>query len=282
MNSHKQQLLELIRLNTSTLPEDVAARLRQAASDATGSAATVLRALVDNAALSGGRSTPMCQDTGWLSFFFKVPPGCDTLALRRDTESAVAEATALGYLRRNTIDSLSGASCDDNTVAGVVPVCHFEADSAATAITVSILQKGGGSENMSRQFSLPDVEIGAGRDLEGVRKCLLHAVHGAQGYGCAPGVIGVCIGGDRAEGMLVAKEQLLRSLDDEAEDPRLAELERTVLREANELGIGPMGLGGSPTLLGVKIAARPRLPASFFVSVAYCCWACRRHTVELS
>ncbi len=281
MNDTASQILELIRLNTSTLPEDVAQALEKAAA-ASGSSGTVLRALVDNAALSCGRSSPMCQDTGWLSFFFTVPPGCDCAALQSAAEQAVSEATAAGYLRRNTIDSITGKSIDSNAVVGMVPVCHFTTDAGASKIKVSLLQKGGGSENMSRQFSLPDMSIGAGRDLDGVRKCLLNAVNDAQGYGCAPGVIGVCIGGDRAEGMLVAKEQLLRRLDDRSPDAQLAELEDTVLRQANGLGIGPMGLGGSPTLLGVKIAARPRLPASFFVSVAYCCWACRRHTVELS
>ena len=136
--------------------------------------------------------------------------------------------------------------------------------------------KGGGSENMSRQYSLPDAALGAGRDLKGVRKCILDAVQKTQGYGCAPGILGVCIGGDRATGYEAAKEQLLRPLDEKP-----SALERRLLREANSLGIGPMGLGGKTTLLGVKIAARPRVPASFFVTVAYMCWACRRKTVEI-
>ena len=143
------------------------------------------------------------------------------------------------------------------------------------------MQKGGGSENMSAQFSLPDEELKAGRDLDGVRKCLLQAVWRAQGFGCAPGVLGVCIGSDRAEGFLVAKRQLVRPLGDVAAEPELAALERRVLQEANQLGIGPMGLGGRTTLLGVKAAARPRLPASYFVTVAYMCWACRRRGVRV-
>ena len=147
---------------------------------------------------------------------------------------------------------------------------------------MTLILKGGGSENMSRQYSLPDAALGAGRDLEGVRKCILDAVQKIQGYGCAPGILGVCIGGDRATGFEVAKEQLLRPLDEVAglRGCEVARLERRLLREANELGIGPMGLGGKTTLLGVKIAARPRVPASFFVTVAYMCWACRRKTME--
>ncbi len=144
---------------------------------------------------------------------------------------------------------------------------------------------------MSRQYSLPDATLGAGRDLEGVRKCILDAVQKIQGYGCAPGILGVCIGGDRATGYGVAKEQLLRPLDEKRlqstavdgcwSGKNLTALEKRLLREANGFGIGPMGLGGKTTLLGVKIAARPRVPASFFVTIAYMCWACRRKTVEI-
>jgi fumarate hydratase class I len=145
---------------------------------------------------------------------------------------------------------------------------------------VTLLMKGGGSENMSRQYSLPDQTLGAGRDLEGVRRCILDAVQKAQGYGCAPGILGVCIGGDRATSFECAKLQLLRPLaGDKNPDPALDRLEKKILGEANSLKIGPMGLGGETTLLGVKICARPRVPASFFVTVAYLCWAARRRTV---
>ena len=132
---------------------------------------------------------------------------------------------------------------------------------------------------MSRQYSLPDAALGAGRDLEGVRRCILDAVHRAQGYGCAPGILGVCIGGDRAGGYEEAKHQLLRKLDDRNRCAELARLEARVLKEANALGIGPMGLGGKTTLLGVKIGSRPRVPASFFVTVSYLCWAARRRSM---
>ena len=187
-------------------------------------------------------------------------------------EKAVTAATERGYLRRNTIDPVTGRSFDDNCAEGVPAVRYCDRPG------VTLIMKGGGSENMSRQYSLPDSALGAGRDLEGVRRCLLDAVVKAQGYGCAPGVLGVCVGGDRATGYEVAKEQLLRPLDASgaSEDSALLALERRVLREANSLGIGPMGLGGNTTLLGVRVAARPRVPASFFVTVAYMCWACRR------
>ena len=269
--------MELIRKTSSSLPDDVLRALRAARrrERAGSSAAVVLKTVLDNCSLAGSRGVPLCQDTGTLVFFV------DESLRRRVTPGllgrAVAIATERGYLRRNTIDPVTGRSFDDNCAEGVPAVRYCDRPG------VTLIMKGGGSENMSRQYSLPDASIGAGRDLEGVRRCLLDAAVRAQGYGCAPGVLGVCIGGDRATGYEIAKEQLLRSLDaaGAAEDPKLRALERRVLREANSLGIGPMGLGGRTTLLGVRVAARPRVPASFFVTVAYMCWALRRGTVEV-
>ena len=277
-------LVSLIRETSASLPEDVLAALRRAKrKEAHGSsAAVVLQTILDNCALAKKKGTPLCQDTGTLTFFV------DARLRRRVTpavlKKAVARATELGCLRKNTIDSVTGKSHDDNC-AESAPVIHY-----ADRPGVTLLLKGGGSENMSRQYSLPDAALGAGRDLDGVRKCVLDAVQKIQGYGCAPGILGVCIGGDRATGYEVAKEQLLRPLD---ENGRIGEmgaeggmgcvalrkLEKSLLKEANELGIGPMGLGGKTTLLGVKVASRTRVPASFFVTVAYMCWACRRRSI---
>ena len=288
-----EKLVGLIRETSSSLPDDVVRVLkRQLAQErkAKNAAATLnLSTILDNVALARRQGTPLCQDTGTLTFFVserlrrKVTPA----ALKR----AVAIATARGYLRKNTIDSVTGKSYDDNVCDGA-PVIHYiqtpEHPNIQTSKrpniqtpkpTVTLVMKGGGSENMSRQYSLPDAALGAGRDLAGVRKCLLDAVVKTQGYGCAPGILGVCIGGDRATGYETAKLQLLRTLDDKSPDKALARLERQILTEANTLGIGPMGLGGKTTLLGVKIAARSRVPASFFVTIAYMCWACRRRTM---
>ncbi len=121
----------------------------------------------------------------------------------------------------------------------------------------------------------------ADRDLEGVRKCLLHAVWQAQGQGCAPGALGVCIGSDRGGGYHLAKQQLFRTLDDTNPDPVLAKLEQEIMEQANKLGVGAMGFGGASSLIGCKITAANRLPASFFVTVAYECWAFRRLGVLL-
>ena len=274
------KITDLIRETSSSLPEDVekalAAALRR--EERGKSAAVVLRTVLDNVKLARREGTPLCQDTGTLTFFV------DAELKRRVTPAvvaaAVARATEKGYLRKNPIDSLTGVSYDDNGAEGA-PVIHYVDNPAAGSDTVTLLMKGGGSENMSRQYSLPDSTLGAGRDLAGVRACVLDAVQKAQGYGCAPGIVGVCIGGDRATGFETAKEQLLRPLDAPAADAALAALEKRLLKEANALGIGPMGLGGKTTLLGVKMAARPRVPASFFVTVAYLCWAARRRTIKV-
>ena len=275
-------LAELIRRTTSDLPPDVESALRSAAAaePAQSQAAVLLQALVANTLLARQQATPLCQDTGTLTFFWRVPRGTDTQALEQAAREAVVTATARGWLRRNTIETLSGKSVDTNVAEGW-PACHFE-QVADGSVEVWLLQKGGGSENVSAQFSLPDEALGAGRDLEGVRKCLLQTVWKAQGFGCAPGVLGVCVGSDRGEGFWVAKRQLLRPLGDASPVPELAALERRVLDESGRLGIGPMGMGGKATLLGVKIAARPRLPASYFVTVAYMCWACRRRGVRVA
>ena len=274
-------LAELIRRTSTELPADIAAALAAGrAAEAPGDRAdATLGTILDNAALAATRTVPMCQDTGTLTFWFDVPRGSDARFYGEAAREAVRIATAKGWLRLNVIDVPSGAQIADNVAEGN-PTIHIAQRDVAQA-TAHLLMKGGGSENMSVQYSLPDTTLGAGRDLEGVRRCLLDAVWRAQGNGCAPGILGVCIGGDRANGFEKAKEQLLRALDDVAPDPSLAELERRVLREANALGIGPMGLGGATTLLGVKVATLPRLPASYFVTVAYGCWACRRGSAAL-
>ena len=277
------RLARFIRETSSSLPDDAEQALRKALRrEAKGSSARmVLETILRNVELARADGTPVCQDTGTLTFFVseklrrRVTP--DVLG------EAVARASANGWLRRNTIDSVTGRSIDTNVCPGA-PVVHYVAGMGGAGRgkgNVALLMKGGGSENMSRQFSLPDSSIGAGRDLDGVRRAVLTAVQQAQGYGCAPGIIGVCIGGDRAGGYEEAKLQLMRNLADENPDPALARLERRILREANSLGIGPMGLGGKTTLLAVKIGSRPRVPASFFVTVAYLCWAARRRSMTL-
>ena len=188
-------------------------------------------------------------------------------------------ATKIGYLRQNSVDSLTGKNDGTNLGHGA-PTVHFH-QHRSPEISVRLVLKGGGCENVGAQYSLPAEKLHANRDLDGCRKAILDAVLQAQGKGCGPGILGVCIGGDRATGYEHSKVQLLRKLDDTNPNPELAELEKDIVETANKLGIGPMGFGGKTTLLGTKICAANRVPASFFVSVSYMCWAFRRQGVEL-
>lgn len=275
-----ERLAAFIRETSSSLPDDAEHALRMALRrEPKGSSArVVVETILENVKLARTNGTPVCQDTGTLTFW--VSERLRKLVTPDVIGKAVEKATAQGWLRRNTNDPVTGRSIDTNVCPGA-PVVHYVTAGGDDARSVRLLMKGGGSENMSRQFSLPDSALAAGRDLEGVRKAVLSAVCQAQGYGCAPGMLGVCIGGDRAGGYEEAKRQLLRNLADRNPDPVLARLESRICREANSLGIGPMGLGGKTTLLAVKIGTRPRVPASFFVTVAYLCWAARRRRLSL-
>ncbi|MBN8729859.1 MAG: fumarate hydratase [Acidobacteria bacterium] len=277
-------LLELITQTSTNLPPDVRAAMSLVTRDETAGtqASQALNVIASNIDMAQDDESPICQDTGMPTFVIHTPVGVNQIQLKRAIREAVAEATRRGKLRPNSVDSLTGKNSGDN-LGPETPVIHCE-QWEQDEIEVKLILKGGGCENKNIQYSVPCVldHLGrADRNLEGVRKCILHAVWQAQGQGCAPGAIGVCIGSDRAHGYFVAKEQLFRTLDDVNPNPELAELEAGIMAEANTLGVGPMGFGGKASLIGCKIAAANRLPASFFVSVAYDCWAFRRLGVRL-
>ena len=144
-----------------------------------------------------------------------------------------------------------------------------------------LMLKGGGSENVGAQYKLPHAPLNAGRDLDGVRKVIIDAVVNAQGLGCAPGIIGVGIGGGRDTSYTLSKEQFFRNIGQRSENKELARLEASLLEDLNKLDIGPMGFGGNTTVLDVFIASQHRHPATFFVSVSYTCWAFRRKTMTI-
>ncbi len=277
-------LLELVTQTSTNLPPDVRAAMSIAAAQETPAtqASQALDIILSNVDMANDDEGPICQDTGMPTFFVHTPVGVNQLIIAKAIREAVAEATRRGKLRTNSVDSLTGKNSPDNL--GVeTPVIHFE-QWEEDEIEVRLILKGGGCENKNIQYSVPCVldHLGrADRDLEGVRKCILHAVWQAQGQGCAPGAIGVCIGSDRAHGYDLAKMQLLRTLDDINSNPVLAKLEADIMQQANQLGVGAMGFGGKASLIGCKITAANRLPASFFVSVAYDCWAFRRLGVRL-
>src|SRR5690242_216046 len=277
-------LLELITQTSTNLPPDVRAAMSLAAGVETPGtqSSQALDIILSNIDMAQEDQGPICQDTGMPTFDVHTPVGVNQMVIKKAIRAAVAEATKRGKLRPNSVDSITGKNSGDN-LGEETPVIHFE-QWEQDEIEVKLILKGGGCENKNIQYSLPmELEhVGkAGRDLEGVRKCILHAVWQAQGQGCAPGAVGVCVGGDRAHGYLLAKYQLFRTLDDVNPNPALAKLEAEIMEEANRIGVGAMGFGGKSSLIGCKITAANRLPASFFVSVAYECWAFRRLGVRL-
>ncbi len=277
-------VLQLVIRTSTDLPPDVRAAMKHslAAEPAGTRASQALTIIAQNIDLAVDHEGAICQDTGMPTFEVHVPVGANQIVMRRQIREAVAEATRRGKLRPNSVDSITGENSGNNLGPGT-PIIHFD-QWERDEIEVKLILKGGGCENTNAQYALPvDLpHLGrADRTLDGVRKCILHAVWNAQGKGCSPGAVGVSVGGDRTSGYLHAKEQLFRTLDDVNPDTRLAEVEASVMATVNDLDIGTMGFGGKVTLIGCKIGALNRLPASFFVSVAYDCWAFRRLGVLL-
>jgi len=284
MRDLEASLLNIIVEASTNLPADVREtiaewRRRENAGQLSGRAVRIICANID---MARAQRAPICQDTGMPTFWIRCPVGVDQERIAHAVREAVATATRMGILRPNSVDSITGRNSGTNLGQGT-PVLHFE-QGGTDRIEVMLLLKGGGCENQNAQYSLPcelDRLGRADRDLDGVYRCIMHAVHRAQGHGCSAGFIGVCIGGDRSEGYAEAKRQLLRAVDDHSPSSELREVEYRVMATADSLGIGTMGFGGNVTLLGCKIGALNRLPASFFVSVAYNCWAYRRVGADL-
>ncbi len=284
MRDYTPQFLELVRLAATSLPPDVESALRKSLEqEEEGSAARgALETILRNVEMARANSTPICQDTGTPIFYVHYPEGMSTRKLRAQIEEAVREATRRNYLRPNSVDAITGKNTGDNSGDEHYPSIHFEEVDAGQPLTVEVMLKGGGCENVGAQYKLPDNRLGAGRDLEGVRKAALDAVYQAQGKGCAPGVLGIAVGGDRGTSYMASKEALLRTLNEGNADPTLEALEERITREANQMDIGPMGFGGKTTVLGTKIKGLHRLPASYFVTVSYMCWAYRRRRMVIA
>ena len=277
-----KHILELIRLTSTSLPDGIENMLLSAMQEESPDSAAnkALVSILENIAIARETSTPICQDTGTPIFYVHYPRSYSTKELGKAIRSATVEATARFYLRPNAVDSVSGVNSGNNLGDKYFPVIHFE-ESDDDELTIDLLLKGGGCENVGRQYSLPDPSLGAGRDLDGVRKATLDAVFQAQGRGCAPGFLGIAIGGDRGTSFMASKEAFLEDMQGHHPDLQIAELEERITREANQMQIGPMGFGGRATILGTRIVTLHRLPASFFVSVSYMCWALRYHKMRI-
>src|SRR5437016_6719233 len=260
MNSLQESLIELIRRASAEIPDDVNEAIVQSLeNEKKGTIAeSALKIINRNIELAKQKSQPICQDTGSIIFYVDAPMGFDQIAFAETAREAVKASTKKGFLRQNSVDSLTGKNDGTNLGPGS-PAIHFHQHRSPDA-SVRLVLKGGGCENVGAQYSLPNEELKANRDMDGCRKVILDAVLQAQGKGCGPGILGVCIGGDRATGYEFSKRQFLRLIPDRNPAPELDTLEQDILKTANELGIGPMGFGGRTTLLGVKICAINRLP----------------------
>ena len=269
-------VVELYRKVATSLPPDVDEAVKAASLvEAEGStAASTLSVIAENIRRARETFRPMCQDTGVPTFYVKVPVGLSHTELRNTILEATREATQKVPLRPNAVDVVTEMNSGDNTGEGF-PMIYFE-ETAAGTLTIDLMLKGAGSENAGQLYKLPLPEIGAQRDLEGVRRCVLDAVQKAQGRGCPPYVIGVGVGATKDQVTRLAKQQLVRKLHDASKIVELAELEQRLLGDINSLGIGPMGLGGRTTALAVKVGVNHRHPASYFVDVSIGCWAMRR------
>ena len=283
MRDYTVEILELIRRTSTDLPSQVEERLKKASeTEEPGSAAhAALETILKNVTMTRINSTPICQDTGTPIFFVHCPAAIDTAELTRQIREAIELATKKSYLRPNAVHPITGKNTGNNLGDEYFPSIHYQPGEEGE-FSIDLILKGGGCENVGAQYSLPNDELQAGRDLEGVRKAALDAVFRAQGEGCSPGFLGIAIGGDRGTSYAASKEVLLRDPDDKNPNEELDALENRILNEANELGIGPMGFGGKTTLLGAKITSSYRLPASFFVSISYMCWAYRHHKLIIT
>ena len=286
MNDQQQLfevLTELVRTTSAELPDDVQRVILQALrrEEKGSNAEYAMQIIKANIELAQKKMQPLCQDTGTILFYVTHPPGLSQRNFTHSIHRAIRHATEKGWLRQNSVDSLSGKNECMNVGAGHPDIHFAEAKAPDAPLDIRLMLKGGGCENVGAQYALPYSPMEAGRDLAGVRKVILDAVAKAGGKGCGPGVLGVTIGGDRGSGYSYSKKQLLRQLDDTNKVPELAQMEAEIVETANKLGIGPMGWGGKTTLLGCKIGVLNRLPASYFVSVSYMCWAYRRRGVLL-
>jgi fumarate hydratase class I len=269
-------IVDLYRRAATSLPADVENALKSSLRRETAgsNARAALSTILKNVDIARRTSRPICQDTGVPVFFLKVPAGFSHLRLREQIFKATRIATREIPLRPNAVDILTEKNSGDNTGIGF-PVIYIE-ETKKKRLTIDLMLKGSGSENIGQLYKLPMAELGAERDLEGVRRCVLDAVNRAQGRGCPPYIVGVGIGAAKDQVTRIAKEQLIRNIGDSNEYDVLSRLEKNLLRDINRLGIGPLGLGGRTTAIAVRVGVNHRHPASYFVDVSMACWADRR------
>lgn len=265
-------VFNLLRASNTKLPTDVGWALEAAAAwESDPTAYSQLGAIMDNVRKSEFLSRPMCQDTGIPVFHVR---GKFDSTMIDDIKKGVARATKEIPLRPNTVDPITRENYGDNLGEGM-PVVHFcPTDDEFTEITV--MPKGAGSENMTKLIMLNPSD-----GKEGIIKAVIDAVLDAEGKPCPPGVVGVGIGGTADKSILLAKEALLMPIGEENPDSVLNELEEEIFVKLNSSGLGPMGLGGKTTVLGVRAKKAACHTASLPVAVNIGCWAVRRASARI-
>jgi len=268
--------VRLLQLAVTELPNDVKEALEKAYRDEESEAGrTQLEAIINNVKLAEKTRTPMCQDTGVIIFYVKAGAKAKDLdkieqALREATQRATKEVP----LRPNAVNPLTGENSGDNS-GRFVPFIHWEIV-PGNNVEITVFPKGGGSENVC---ALSMIRPGEG--IKGLKKFVVDTVVSAGAKPCPPNILGVAVGGGADIAMKLAKAALLRPLNQPNPDPQLAQLEKELYEAANSTGIGPMGLGGKFTVLGVNVEYAHRHPASYPVAVAVQCWAARRASAKI-
>jgi fumarate hydratase subunit alpha len=268
--------VNLLRLAVTRLPRDVKDALKAAYERETDQTAkTQLKAILDNITLAEKTERPMCQDTGVIIFYVKI---CDKFeeisGLSEILKTATVRATREIPLRPNAVHPITQKNSGDNT-GRYIPYINWEIIQG-NFLEITVFPKGGGSENMSRLGMLKP-----GEGVEGMKKFVIDTVVQAGGQPCPPIILGVGIGGGADIAMKLAKKALLRPITQRHPDPEIAKIEEELLEAINETGIGPMGLGGKTTSLGVNIEYAHRHPASYPVGVVVQCWAARKATARI-
>jgi fumarate hydratase subunit alpha len=267
------EVAEAIMVLETELPRDVERILRDLAGREKGLAAEVLEMILANIDCAREGRVPMCQDTGSLIFF--LASGRCLPSHRDAIEEGIRMATGTVPLRANTVNPFTRENEGNNLGRGS-PIVHFEFDhSLGEDVRLGIMAKGAGSENVGKEFMLePDL------GFLGIREAVLETVQKAGGKPCPPIVIGIGVGGTSEMASLMSKRALMRPLDASTDDPQADALERDLLGAVNSLGIGPMGLGGKHTALGVRVEWAHCHTASLPVAISIGCWALRRVTAE--
>jgi len=259
------------------LPDDVKQALKQAYVEETSETGkTQLKAILDNIELAEKYQAPVCQDTGTIIFYVKAGAKAKNLdKIEEALINATRKATKEVPLRPNSVDPFTQKNSGDNT-GRYIPFLHWEIV-PGDSLELTVMTKGGGSENVCVTGMLVP-----GEGIKGLKKFVIDAVINAGAKPCPPNILGVAIGGGVDIAMKLAKKVLLKPLNEPNQNPEIAELEKEIFEAANMTGIGPMGLGGKTTVLGVHVDYAFRHPASFPAAVAFNCWAARRASARIN